>query len=102
MHFIDDDHIEVVSRQVGEAVLLGIEGLHRGEDAFKTFGRGAVNPDFAEVSIAQDMPKRGARLVQDFLAVGDKQKAGFGVGRAIPLEIEGGDHGFARARGGDN
>ena len=73
VELIDDHDIEMVGRKVVE--IGGIETLDRGEDVIEMPWAGPADPLLTERRIAQRVPEGGETLIENLVAVGNKQKS---------------------------
>ena len=72
VEFVDDHHRVVIGRQVAEVEVR--EGLDRGEDVPPLVRSSAVYVRLPEAPVAHHLPECAEALVEDFLAVRDKEE----------------------------
>ena len=73
VEFIDDQHIEPIGIQMLEVG--NGEALDGGEHVLERIRLLSINPELAKCRVAQRVAESEKTLVQDFLAVGDKQQS---------------------------
>jgi hypothetical protein len=103
VELVDDDHIERVRRNAIE--IDALQRLHGCEHVLPFVGTMAVDVQLTEGAIAEDMPERDQRLLEDLLAMGDEQElqrtsAADFFAQAFVIERR--DDGLARAGRGDD
>ena len=103
VRLVDDDVVVVTSGQLG-VQRLGVQCLHRNEQVVKGLRLVVAHEELAEVGILQHTGEGVAALLEDLLAVRDKQQAVrlASILLAEALVVQCGDHGFAGAGGGNH
>jgi hypothetical protein len=81
VELVNDDHIEVITGKVVE--IHPVQTLNRRKNVLKVGRSASANPLLAETGVAERMAKGRLTLIEDLLAMGNKEQAG------APLEQAG-------------
>src|SRR3954468_16195296 len=92
---VDDDDVEVL--RVDLPNIRRVQTLNRREDVLEARRPLATHPLLPEASVAEGVPEYLPALVEDLLAVGDKEQAAARQLWPKPRVVDGRHHGLARA-----
>ncbi len=99
VELVDDHDVEVIGREVVE--IGGVETLDRSEDVFEVLWSCAADPLLTERRVAHRVTEGGDALIEDLIAVRDKQQARARQFVAKVRVVDGGHDGLAGTSGGD-